>query len=181
MIKICKPFRTCTPACMTQGFSDAHKANDFASFYGDWLVAPFNCKIGVITGVQNAGDVVASGYPFLEGGCGIRMVSIEDSTISCVYWHCQDVFPVNVGDTVLQGQPVALMGNTGFVEAGGVYVPIDQRLIPPYKGTHTHISFGTQTEYMDFHTFIDYSIPIKFDLKSSIINLLAKIKSFLPK
>lgn len=181
MIKVCKPFKTATRQSITQGFSDSHKANDFMSFYGDWLVAPFNAKVAVIRGVQNAEDIKVGDNSFLEGGCGIRLVSIEDPTISLVFWHCQDSFPVNVGDTVVQGQPVAMMGNTGFVESGGQYVSLDRRLLPPYPGTHTHITFGTETEYLDYSQFIDWSIPVSYDLKSVVMNLTAKILSWFKK
>ncbi|MCK9370874.1 M23 family metallopeptidase [Candidatus Dojkabacteria bacterium] len=175
MIKICKPFKSCTPNKLTQEFSEYHKANDYASFYSDYLVAPFNCKIATI---RTTPKLDYSDFD-LKAGCGIRMVSIEDPTISCVYWHCLPVFPVSEGDTVLQGQPVACMGNTGWVESNGVYVPINIRLFPPFPGTHVHLSISKNDVPFDFSKNIDWTIPVNFDLKATIQNTVNKILSLL--
>ena len=174
---LCKPFKSATPQSITQGFSPEHQANDYASFYGDWLVAPFNCKIIAIRGIQEVKDLTDSS--FLQGGCGIRMQSIEEPTLSCTYWHCRRVFPVKVGDTVLKGQPVAQEGNTGFVMSNGSVVPIELRDSPPYLGTHVHLSFGTAEKNLDFSKYVDYSIPIKYDAKTALQAIINKILSFL--
>lgn len=185
MLKISRPFKECTPQNMSQGFiPKQHEANDFAGKWGTFLVSPFNAKVLVIHGVQNATDIVVGDNSFLQGGCGIRIQSIEDPTLSMVYWHCQDVFPVSVGDTVIQGQPIAMMGNTGFVESNGVVVPYDIRLVPPYPGTHTHWSMGTNNAdgtytALDPHLLIDWSISINYNALTTIQQLIKKIQGFI--
>lgn len=184
MIKLGVPFKGAKLQNMSQGFSQEHQANDWASYFGQFLVAPFNAKILVIRGVQNPQDIVVGDNSFLEGGCGIRLQSIEDPTLSMVYWHCQDVFPVNVGDRVFRGEPVAMMGNTGFVYSGGQYVSIDRRLIPPYPGTHVHWTMGINNAdgtytALDPHVYIDYNLEVSFDLLTTIQQLIKKIQGFI--
>lgn len=177
MFPLCKPFKSATKQSITQGFiTKDHEANDYASFYGDWLVAPFNCKISVIRGMQELKDVTDTSY--LSGGCGIRMQSLEMPEYSCVFWHCRPVFPVKVGDIVLQGQPVAQEGNTGFVLSNGVLVPIELRDNPPYKGTHVHISFGTDKMNLDFSQYVDYTIPVNYNASQSLQSIINKIISW---
>ena len=181
-MQISKPYKECVPSHLTQGFNSSHLANDWAYKFGTFLVAPFNAKVTVIRGVQNASDIVEGDNSFLQGGCGIRLQSTEDPTLSMVYWHCQDVFPVKVGDIVLQGQPVAMMGNTGFVQSGGQLVPYDIRLKPPYAGTHVHWTIGRQLgetyNPLDPSTLIAWGIPINYNVLDTIKFLLLKIRGF---
>lgn len=181
---MCKPFKSATPQSMSQGFSQQHQANDFYSFFGDFLVAPFNGKIVNIRGVESVNDIVVGDNLFLEGGCGIKIQSTEDPSITFSYWHCQDAFPVNRGDIVIQGQPIACEGNTGFVTSGTTFVPIDTRLVPPFPGTHTHITMGKTDingvyTVMDYSKFISWDIPIKYDTINTIKLLIIKIQNFL--
>lgn len=183
-MRLCKPFKSATKQSITQGFWDQHQANDFASFYGDFLVSPFNGKIVNIRGVESANDVISGDNSFLEGGCGIKVQSAEDPTITFSYWHTQDAFPVNRGDIVIQGQPIAMMGNTGFVMSGTTIVPIDIRLKPPYPGTHTHITMGKTDSngtytVMDYSSTIDWSILINYNAIATIKALIQKIQNFL--
>ncbi|MCL4419568.1 M23 family metallopeptidase, partial [Patescibacteria group bacterium] len=104
--------------------------------------------------------------------------SIEDPTLSIMFWHTQQFFPVKVGDTVLQGQVIAQMGNSGYVVDGG-YVPLDERNKYPYRGTHTHISFGTETENLDFSKYVDFSIPINYDVITTVKSIIQNITNFL--
>jgi len=168
---------------MTQGFSRTiHEANDFVSSYGTFLVAPFNAKIITIRGPKEIDNTTKD----LEWGCGVLMTSTEDPTYRVCYWHCLPVFPVREGDYVLQGDVVAQMGNTGWVESNGKLVPLDLRLIPPYIGTHVHISMGIgdgtaeNTENVDYSSYIDWTIPVKYDLltaiRAIIINMANIIK-----
>lgn len=174
-MKICKPYKSAKLSDITQGFSDAHKANDWASSYGTFLVAPFNCKIDVVTG---ADELNGSDWE-LRRGNGVRMTSIENPAVSAMYWHCLGVFPVKVGDTVLQGQIVAQMGNSGYVESNGIVVPYEIRDNPPYYGTHLHCTIGTATEYWDYSSMIDWSIPVNYYLATTISNILQKISNLL--
>ena len=181
-MKISRPYKECLPSHLTQGFTKGgHEANDFGYKYGTFLVSPFNAKVLNIITAQNI-DITGEE---LRRGYGIRLQSIEDPTLSCTYWHCQPFFPVEIGDTILQGQIVAMMGNSGFVESNGVYVEIDMRTIPPFKGTHVHWSMGQQigdTYFsLDPSLWIDWSIPINYNVFQAASIILKKIFSFLNK
>ena len=175
------PFKGCKLNNLTQGFKlKDHEANDWYSTYGTPLVAPFNCKIVNIvttTNIESTGAELSRGY-------GVRIQSTEDPIISMTMWHCMPFFPVSIGDAVFQGGVIAFMGNSGFVLSGGEIVPIDIRTVPPYKGTHAHISLGqnnadgTYTP-LDYSQYIDFLIPINYDLKSAIQSTLFKIGQFL--
>lgn len=184
MIKLLKPFKGATTLSITQGFHEEHKANDFAGKFGTFLVAPFNCKILSIIGIESDQDEPDVGS--LRNGYGIRMQSVEDPSISCVYWHCQGVFPRKVGDYVQAGQVVAMMGNSGFVLSDGKYVEVDVRLVPPYKGTHLHYSMSQRTSdgvdnVIDPSRFIDWSIPIKYNILEVASLFLKSIFNYLKK
>lgn len=177
-MKLCKPFKTATPKSITQGYSPSHLANDFTSAYGTFLVSPFNGKVNVITGAET---ITTNSNPSFElkRGNGIRIVSIEDPTISVMYWHTLPFFPVKVGDTVLQGQVIAMMGNSGYVESNGIVVPYELRDNAPYLGTHVHITIGTATEYWDYSKLIDWNIEIKYDIITTIKSIIQNMSNFL--
>lgn len=168
MIRICKPFRSATKASITQGFHPSHQANDFAGSYGEDLCAPFNATVAnVVESVED--QTIDANKDDLARGYGIRLISTDDPNYSITYWHTLPLFSVAKGDIVLQGQPIAEMGNSGFVVSGGEIVPIDLRTVPPYKGTHVHISFGRikpdgNYEALDYSQFIDWLIPINYDV-----------------
>jgi murein DD-endopeptidase MepM/ murein hydrolase activator NlpD len=176
-MKIAKPYKTATLKDITQGFSDTHKANDFASEYGTWLCSPFNGKVDVITGAEALSPQTPSFE--LQRGNGIRIVSVERPEVSIVFWHCLPVFPVEVGQTVLMGQTIAQMGNSGYVLSNGTVVPYELRDNPPYLGTHAHISMGTAMEYWDYSALIDWSIPVGTNTLDAIYNTLKKIFNLL--
>jgi murein DD-endopeptidase MepM/ murein hydrolase activator NlpD len=160
-LKICKPYKGATPSSITQGFHPAHQAVDMGGKYGQFLLSPFNARVLTIV----KGEGLSTDTDPLRGGYGVRLQSTEDPTLAMVYWHCLPFFPVSVGDIVLQGQPVAQMGNSGFVLSGGKYVEIDIRTIPPFPGTHVHWTMGrnnadgTYTP-LDPSTLIDWTIPV---------------------
>ena len=60
------------------------------------------------------------------------------------YGHCHTI-GVKVGDQVKAGDPIATMGNTGFVVSGPAnYILADGSIVPiwktnPYAGTHLHL------------------------------------------
>jgi len=179
MIKCCYPFKGFTNKSITQGYNSNHFAVDFTAPYGTFMVAPFNCKISCIV----SGNVLDNSVSGLESGYGIRMVSIEDPNVSVCYWHCLPVFPVSVGDTVLQGFPVAQMGNSGYVLSNSELVPLSKRLIPPNLGTHCHCSMNIKGEsiegIVDIRNYWDRTIEIKYDLKTTILSLINKIKNII--
>jgi len=169
MKNLCKPFKDCTPQQLTQGYSDKHRAFDFASTYGKYLVAMENCIVENIIKAENWDN-----QEELERGYGVLLRSIENPTVKYSYWHCLPFFCVEVGDTVSQGQPVSQMGNSGFCMSGGIVVPLNDRSKPPYYGTHVHLSCPENTLER-----IDWSIPIKFDLLTTISLTIKSIINFL--
>lgn len=179
-MKYAKPFKSAKPVDMTQGFWKEHQANDFASSYGTFITAPFNAKVINVVGAKT----FDGSNDLLQNGCGVRLQSIEDPSITISYWHCLPFFPVSKGDIVIQGQPIAQMGNTGFVMAGDKIVETNMKLIPPYKGTHVHITMGktnsdgTYTS-MDYSKQIDWLIPVNYDALTAIKVILQKISNVL--
>ena len=162
MLKLCKLYKSCTPSHITQGFHDKHKAVDIRGSYGEDLVAPFNAKvINIVEDVPEQN--IDLSLEDLRRGYGILLQSIENPSVEFLIWHTLPVFAVSEGDTVLQGQPVCEMGNSGFVMQDGKYVDVDLRIIPPYKGTHAHVALRIDTVPVDYLQFVDWTIPIKYD------------------
>lgn len=181
MIKISKPFRKASQLSITQGFSNSHQANDFGGKYGEFLVAVCDSKVVNVvtaTNIETSGDELRRGY-------GIRLQSITNPGFSYTFWHCQPFFPVEIGDIVMQGQPVAMMGNSGFVLSNGKVVEIDIRTIPPYPGTHVHWSAGVTVNDaytpLDPSALIDWSITVNYNALTAINIILRKILNFLGK
>lgn len=56
------------------------------------------------------GEVTAKGY---DGGYGNYVVWTDDKNIEHFYGHLKNPSPVNIGDSLVKGQIVGLMGNTG--------------------------------------------------------------------
>ena len=159
---------------ITQSWSEGHKAFDIAKpvdSYGTFLVAMENCVVENIMTAENWD----TGWE-LERGYGILLRSIANPDIKYSYWHCAAFFPVKKNDIVLQGQPIAQMGNSGFVLSNGKPVLMADRLKPPYAGTHCHLSCPKDTIER-----IDFNIPIKFDLLTIISLILKQMLYFLKK
>ena len=160
-MKISKPYKGAKLSDISQGFHQEHQANDWVAPFGTFLVAPFNAKVIAI--VKGEG-LTTDPNPF-KAGYGIRLQSVEDPTLALVYWHCQPVFPVELRETVIQGSPVAMMGNSGYVISGGKYVEPEARTKSPYPGTHVHITIGrnnidgTYTP-LDYSSLIDWTVPV---------------------
>lgn len=168
---LCKPYRECQIGHLTQGYSDSHRAFDFAYKYGTWMVAMENCVVENIMTAENWDE----GQEY-ERGFGVLLRSIANPEVKYSYWHDLPFFPVKKGMTVLQGEPVAQMGNSGFVLAGGKPVLIKDRLKPPYPGTHLHLSAPKDT--IDR---IDWNKEIKFDLLMTIYLTFLSINKFFKK
>lgn len=104
---------------VTQGFSTAHQAIDIANGKGTAIVAPEGGRITAVgqmgTGTNNAGLVVQIGDP---AGNAHRLCHLNKATVS-------------VGQTVVQGQKVGEMGNSGYV----LPAPTPKN---PDAGTHLH-------------------------------------------
>ncbi len=178
-----KPYKGCSLSDITQGFSDTHHALDFLpkrkmglGAYGTPLVCPENVTVTKIY------DEIDS---TLFNGFGIWMQG--ESGYLHEYWHTQPVFPVKEGDVLLKGTIVAYVGNSGNVMSGGVYVPLDQRDIPPELGTHLHLELVdyvgenkghliSPLPFIDFDTEPTYTMMD--ELKASAI-VLGKIAGLL--
>lgn len=177
-MKICRPSKNCKPTMVTQGFfPKQHESVDWGLKFGEVLVAPFNCTI---TRIAKPKDMLEYGANW-ENGCGLLMTSIENPDTRVSFWHTLPFFFVSEGDTVLQGNPVAQCGNTGWVESNGVLVPMKDRFTPYYKGTHLHYSMGIGTTNVDCRNYIDWNIPINYDMYSLANILLTKIYNFIKK
>jgi len=174
-MKISKPYKNAKPSDVSQGFSYKHPAVDFASKYGTFLVAPENCIVDVIVSAKKIDESLAP----LERGYGIRIKSIANPNTSHTYWHCLPVFPVKVGDTVLQGQPVAQMGNSGSVRTGSKWIPVEIRAKKPYLGTHLHWQYLLEGVPKDPLNYIDWDIPVKYNLLVVIRAIIQNILNLL--
>jgi murein DD-endopeptidase MepM/ murein hydrolase activator NlpD len=163
-----------------QGFDGKpHLGVDLAPYngYGIFLVAPENCTVEKI--IENNDIYVDKDE--MQRGFGILLKSTT-SQYYYLYWHCLPFFPIKVGETVLQGQPVAQMGNTGMVYRNGVYVPLEERT-KTKEGTHAHwemcSNYYSKRYYVDPLQFIDWSIKINNPkgILVAISNIITKIKS----
>jgi murein DD-endopeptidase MepM/ murein hydrolase activator NlpD len=170
-MKLCKPYREANINQITQGYSSDHKAWDFAYKYGTFIVAMENCTVESIITAEN----IDQGWE-LERGYGILLRSIANPEVKYSYWHCQSQFNVKKGDIVLQGQVVAMMGNSGFCMSNGKIVLKEDKLKYPYPGTHLHLSAPKST--LDR---IDWNIPIEIDMITVIQGFLRSIINFLKK
>lgn len=133
-MKFLKAYKGCSLSDVTQGFTDTHHAIDWLpkrklglGAYGTPLVAPEDCTIGKIYDEEDS---------TLYNGFGIWMKGVSGYLHE--YWHCQPVFPVKTGDVVSKGTIVAYVGNSGNVQIGGQYVPLEERNHEPFSGTHLH-------------------------------------------
>ncbi len=131
------PFKKFTKNNISQTYHAKHKAVDLATYthngFGEPLCAPENCRIDrIVESLEIDGKLDK-----FEKGYGIWMTGLETGMIH-LYWHTWGSIPVNGGDIVQRGQIVAFMGNSGNVYGGGRYIPVEERLVKPFLGTHLH-------------------------------------------
>lgn len=109
------PFEKGQSYFVVQGYESAfsHKGDyaiDFKVKPGTKIAA---ARDGVVAYVRESFDEGGVGKKYIGKGNGIT-IRHSDGTYAH-YWHIQkDGASVNVGDTVLQGQVIALSGSTGF-------------------------------------------------------------------
>jgi len=156
------PYKDATPARITQGFHEEHKALDMISqmtYLGSGvpLVAPEDVLILAIVGDKyTPGDIEPR-----KKGWGLFMKGLESGHVH-LFWHTEPIFPVSMGETVKRGKIVAYMGNSGLVYTNGVYVPITERYTK--KGTHLHWEYfksyvaNKKSGFMDPQPLIDWSL-----------------------
>lgn len=157
-VQLTKPYKGATILHVSQGFHSNHQAIDIVSKYGTPLVAPENCKV---IGLWGDGPLSTTNEG-LERGYGLKLKGVE-SGLTHIYWHTNPVFPVSTYENVTRGQIIAFMGNAGNVNIGGKYVPLDERNIPPYKGTHLHLEIrDADGNMVDPAQCIDWSTEPKY-------------------
>ena len=182
MLKLCKPYKNCQRNHIGQLFGNIqgfdgkpHTGVDFVSQYGTFLVAPELCTVQKIITDSNFNPDLAP----LSRGYGILLRSLVNPNVTFLHWHCNPVFPVNEGDTVAQGQPVAMMGNSGFCLSWGAIVPTELRTKSPFPGTHDHFEVRIDGQYVDPLKYIDWSIDIKYDIFTAIKEIINKTLNIL--
>lgn len=184
-MKIAKPYKQCQPNQLTQGYGvniqsyqpTGHTGNDwaFANCYGTFLVAPEDVEVISLIDAKNISPDLAP----LSRGYGILMRSVKNPERTHLYWHCLPVFPVEEGEVCLQGEPVAQMGNSGFVTQGGKIVPISDRLKPPYYGTHLHQEIRIDGKYTDPFPWVDWDIEVQGVGLTTLQKIINKIINLL--
>jgi len=180
---ICKPYKSAKLSDISNPFGAnpqwyngvPHNGVDWVSSYGTPLVAPELCIVdNIITGESINADLAP-----LSRGYGIILKGLISGKFH-LYWHCLPMFPVKCGQTLKQGDVCAFMGNSGFVMTHGVVVPIKLRTQPPYPGTHLHqevfiFDSNSQRVYENPLKLVDFSIPISYNLLTSIMIIIKKI------
>lgn len=112
--------------------------------YGTEILAAHNGKVWVIEQ-----DVPYAPKASSKGN-GLYIIS-EDGTFATVYWHLSQ-FLVGPDEVVKEGQPIALMGNSGYVFP----IPTPQC---PTCGTHLHFGCFKIGYNNDYNGFTD---PVPF-------------------
>lgn len=115
----------CQPVpAVSQGFHPpGHNGIDLAVWIGTPIVAPRD-------------GVVSLAHPWDDNDAGIHL-NIDHDTAQSREFHCSQLL-VALGDTVVQGQPVALSGNTGH--STGPHLHYELRAYPgltPFDPTPT--------------------------------------------
>lgn len=178
MNTLTKFFKGMSKDNITQIFHPGHPALDITGNktnfgYGTPLCAPENV---LVLGINGDKPLTVDSHD-LEYGYGIRLKGLETGH-EYLYWHCLPYFPVWGGDTINRGQIVAFMGDAGDVSQGGSYVPLDQRLSAPYRGTHLHIQMYKDGTLIDPLPFINFSWEPQYTLMDQIsatLKVLSKI------
>ena len=133
----CVPFKGAKLQHISQYFKNEHQAVDWCppKPYGTPLVSPCN---GVVASIRTDTNINDEFWGSFQRGYGIVIKDDDDQSYN-LYWHCLQVFPVEVGERVTKGRTViAQMGNSGLCYSNGVEVKPEDKLRPPYPGTHLH-------------------------------------------
>lgn len=173
---LCVPYIGAKPSDITQRFGakqiqgGIHTGVDFCpkGAYGKFLLAPELCEVEkIITDDTLDNDY----YPKLQKGYGIMLRSLINNNRQYLLWHCCQVFPVKVGQTLKQGDAIAQMGNSGMCYSGGVYVPLKDR--NSGKGSHLHYELRVNGSYADILPLIDFTLPVHLDTIKAVQQTLA--------
>lgn len=173
-----------TKGHISQGWNSKHWAIDIVGNktnygYGTPLCAPEMCRVDRITG----DTITVDSHENLIRGYGIHLTGIETGN-KYLFWHILPIVPVNGGEIIQRGQIFAFMGNSGYVYTGGKYVPIDERLKPPYAGLHLHLEVTSNGNRVDPTDLFNYSWSPRYgyvELATAIIKTLQKKVKLLSK
>ena len=155
---------------------NGHTGVDFSFSHckGKFLVAPEKCTVvQIVTDNTLDNDY----YPELERGYGIFLQPFSNSRVLYLFWHCEQVFPVNVGQVVEQGEIVAQIGNSGMCFQGGVYVPLADR--NSEKGSHLHYEKRINGICVNVLPDIDFSLQPKLDITKAVSQILTKLTNMI--
>lgn len=124
---------------------------------------------GLGIGVETVLDASLVAY-FKAQGCIPRGYA-GPVTIHHTYWHMLQVSDLD--GQVNETTPVGLTGNSGYVFAGGLPVPANQKNKPPYPGGHCHFEFylfGNTRFNLDKDAIGRIDPRILFDYKDTVMN-----------
>lgn len=181
-----KPYYSCNLNHISQPFGvnpnnlqpKGHLGTDFAFFgcYGTFLVAPEDVKIKLVIDSETFDF---EKFPEnLSKGYGVLMTSLANPDMDYLFWHLLPNIPVRKEDTLMRGDVVGQIGNSGMVFVGGQLVPIEHRTKPPYPGTHLHAEARLNNKYVDIVPLIDFSLPVERVKGEWIAKVLAQISRF---
>lgn len=174
-MKIGLPYSGCSQKHISQFFSSSHKAMDFCftGCFGTFLCAPNPCEVEKIVTDQTIDNDY---YPAFEKGYGILLRDMTNRDITYLYWHCQQVFPVKVGQNVGKGEAVAQIGNSGYCVSGGIEVPLKNR---GTKGAHLHLEVRKNGVQVNPFDYFDWNDQPKFDVLKTISQFLTRMSNLL--
>lgn len=165
---------------VTQGY-DSNPINGatgrgfYAIHHGGWDILP----------LKNQNRWLAPIYPVLDGrtmsvsttdinrGLGIQVRTVLDPGLITyfkrlnripagyqgevwldhIYWHMYKV--TDLDGWVDENTSVGLTGNSGYVYAGGLEVPLNQKNVPPFDGLHLHFEYYLRSPFQVFNTNLD--------------------------
>lgn len=170
-MKILKPYKNFNILNVTQGFNSTHHAIDSLPFrkqglggYGTPLVAPEKVTIGKVYTINTPRE--DDDNALMKNGFGLWMKG--ESGYEHLYWHTQPILPVKTGDVVEKGTIVAYVGNSGNVRDSLGDVPVEERNIPNFRGTHLHQQVVLKGQLLNPLDFIDMGIEPTYTLFDEI-------------
>lgn len=186
----CVPYKNARISDITQTFwhtqsdGNPHTGVDWCpkNPWATYLVSPCN---GIVEDIRTDENFYDEFWASFQRGYGIVIKDDDDQSYN-LYWHCIQVFPVYKGQRVSKGKTViAQIGNSGLCYANGVEPKPEDKIKPPFPGTHLHQERYHFDEhynkiYYDPLMFTDFSIlvqPNMWDyMKNILINMIKLVK-----
>jgi hypothetical protein len=173
MKKFSLPYADCKKEHITQFYGLTHKANDFwfKNCIDTFLCAPDVCEVEQIITDQTVDNDY---YPAFKKGYGIVLRSMNNPRYQFLMWHCRQVFPVNVGQRINQGDVVAQIGNSGYCVSGGIEVPLANR---GSKGAHLHFEIWCDGVKVDPYPLLDWNAQPKLEKRQAVEQVLIRFRN----